>query len=797
MSCTIVYNENNEIETMNAPNGEPSILYRSLLEKTGDKKLAADLTVLTQTEKFRQNIINPILQKYKNRVIKKLGNKNYSVSKRKSFTDLKFSDETVRLVPYSDGLRVDGVSNNGNLQTVLRYGIEQGEPIYYGESKQEIYPSGYFDKNGEPLAKVVVDYVNSSKTKNKVLSQKQKQDIKNSLLSLPFASSQELYESLNKAFYVNGEFTIDKSRLTPYYSEFEISNMLSDTNIQKTIKMTLESLKNSENIYNDTYFNTDFLVKENSFNSLGKQVNLNPLKIENDLIQELGGLDESTYNERKDALELPVVTSFEAMQQFKRMPRFVIRDGVLQRQTKSIKNELVQTLNIANDLSISADIIYINSLPQDIYLSNGQDVQQLIKAIELKAARQGIDIAGANEKIYSKTRDEVYDLLEATNQLILDPTEANIDVFADNYNTFFETDLSPVDYVAKTSTDNKSKSLIYLETTLSEYEAFRDFSLIKADNNIWQRVEKIEDMAILYDYLYQISQYNEGVLPIEAYPFAREGNIINLSTLRNPANKDIILQDIQTFLENNIGSLDEKGDSSSLQQMLAFKYFFNHPTTLEQIDNIHKESANFSAFTGSEAYLTTDFISDFWAKALQEKVKDSDLYASYYSNFGINQGIYLLNADAITIDTIKDYTDENIENYSLLSKNMPDLKTGEIPSFLSRDFYRSYYANYPKKAPKVTLYSKINNTVISTTADNPEFVRTQDGVYELMTTEIDNYYEKINTVQSNYKTYDVSEPELSIDPSRQFKTPIVQNTVNTYYSAEQENQINADNFNCN
>lgn len=800
-------------------------------------------------------------------------NLEYKLVETKGFTTLqafaKAGDEKVmlgkvRMKAFKEGMAIEStnlttaeVYVNGNIESLKGKGIgtemykyainhtlRQGKPFYSdanqtasatgvwnklkatkivkqedGRNKIEAFPSSHFDKNKEVLPTVLINYVKAEQTKNKKLSFDQKQDIKNALLTLPYADSQEMSEALQKAFYdKNGEFTVVESKLKGIYNGYEIANIISDRELQKEIKSTLEALKNNDDlITNNTYYSDDFLSKETRMNSLGKMVNNNPLAIEQAVIQELGGINnENEFADKVENLEIPnLVTEglYTSMQEFKRIPEMKIEgDALTAVNSNDVKVQLEQTFAIVEDQSISNDIIYLNELSQDLYDANIEDVKDLIKEIEKKAAKQGVDIIGLSDKVFAKNRDEIYDLLESLNTLITIPSDSSFNEFINQHQLVFETEIIASVKVQKTTTDNLNKSLVYLDTKVSEYDLFDKFNLIKVSKGVYQRVKK-EELPALYQKLYGISQYNEGILPIEAYPFANEGGILNLSTLRNAENRDIITADMQRFVENEVSKLDLPNistDNTVLQQMVINKYAFNHPVSSKETVNIQEEFNNFTAFDGSEAYLKTDFIADFYVDYLAEKIKDSNKFKNFYSNFGVNEkGITLLKDDLITIETIKDYLkDSNIKrakdlaNYSLLTEQIPNLKeVAEPDTYFNRDFLRAFYSNNPQALDKLQQdYKILSPTAILVKNNVAGFVRVKNGVYELLETRDNNsFYEMIPVNNSEYKTFDVAEPISSIDNSDYGAEEVnPENFIKSekYYNKTQEEEINNKNFDC-
>lgn len=506
---------------------------------------------------------------------------------------------------------------------------------------------------------------------------------------------------------------------------------------------------------------------------------------------------------------------FQKMQGFKRMPEMKIEGEELKQVDKNdTKTTLEQTFTVDNGYDLSQDIIYLNTLSQDLYEENPEEVQGLLQEIEKKAARQGVDIIGISEKVFSKSRDEIYDLLEDLNTLVVEPSQENLEAFAKIYDVLFEVKPDVSDKVLKVGESNLKKTLVHLNSKESEYSLFAKHSLIKVAENVYQKVEKSEDLNDLYDKLYQVAQYNERVLPAEAFPLANEGGVLNLSTIRKAENKELLVKDIQSFIENKVAALDLSDtmtENSLLQQMVAFKYFFNNPMVFKNSISLQEEFDNYNNFDGSEAYLTTDFISDFYSDFLKEKIKGSNLFQNFYSHFSVNdRGITIDSDDIITLTKIQDYLDSgsvrgatDLRNYSLLSNQLPNLKKAvETNMEDTREFKRALYTNSPKALDKLNQnYSKLSDSTISVKGSTEEFVRVKSGVYELI--EQNNgigYYERLQENKGDYKTYKVEEPTLSVDSSAygSLEAGAVQKAVEAkkYYSKQEESKIDDENFDC-
>lgn len=137
-----------------------------------------------------------------------------------------------------------------------------------------------------------------------------------------------------------------------------------------------------------------------------------------------------------------------------------------------------------------------------------------------------------------------------------------------------------------------------------------------------------------------------------------------------------------------------------------------------------------SNFTGDYQYLTEEFPSDFYSKFLAEKKLNSKLFRNFYSNFEINEkGINIINTDPISMRNIRIYADENLRQYSILSKQMPN-----ISDDLSNDesiSERDNVVNNPQSLEKFQgKIHKLNNNEVIVKNNTEQFIKIGDNIYE-------------------------------------------------------------------
>jgi hypothetical protein len=198
-------------------------------------------------------------------------------------------------------------------------------------------------------------------------------------------------------------------------------------------------------------------------------------------------------------------------------------------------------------------------------------------------------------------------------------------------------------------------------------------------------------------------------------------------------------------------------------------------------------------FTGDAEYLTGEFISDFWAKALKAKQKDNAEWRNYYSHFGVNErGLYLINDDSITMSKIQLYADENIKQYSILSKQMQNIadKSEGIQSL------RDEAINNPNSVKVFEgQISRLNEKEIVLKDSVDEFIRVGDDIFENIATESNlKHYVKLEKNNSEYYVVNTEKPtsDLKLSDYKYLETTTDKFTTVKKYLANQ----NLEEFNC-
>lgn len=637
-----------------APNGEESILYKDLESKLGSAQ-ASDLFVLAYTDGFRrqypQSFSTP----------KKEG--EYRLDKSKinygdytnPFTGKSTNQIELKLIETPKKYRGQGQAKRV-LNEFLAYTDSLGKDVvlivsprdketsekglykFYKDAGFVMSPSGVemvryrknsaYDKNGEPKANKVIEFARELNEETEPLSFAEQQEVKMMMTEFPFIeTSVDLLGYLENAFYKDGLFNPTIKSLTDrLYSKYEAENLLSDVKLLAKVKTAIEKLKRTETIENLVVVESN--IKTNEINSFGKFKLANPYIIRQDLIEELGGTENSDLSE---VVDKEVTEEFLA--EFKRIP-------VIDEQGNPVLNK----------------VVYEN------------------------AAK----IVDSSEIFESLTEEELKEKLLDYGIKLGEVDPFTLKNFLENpsvENTLALNENSPQrEKVIKIG--NKERDLVFLETNKTEEELFNELNLLQTEtDNVYHRIEKVD--------------------------FEEMKQALNL--------------------DENISELQ------------AYKDYFGYNTP-----SIIKNTPSFtpSIIETDVDYLKEDFVADFNAEVLKNPNHE------FYNKFEVNEkGISLKYNDPISIAQIRAYIQDDVKlgkelaDYSIISKNMPNLKEG-----VSYEDRLLEAVNSKENLKKPTNVSPVDRNTILVENETNEFLNYNGEVFQLKNKEgSSSVYMKIAT----------------------------------------------------
>lgn len=304
--------------------------------------------------------------------------------------------------------------------------------------------SPYVDSNGESTAEAVFEY---AKANEQPLSKEETVETMNTAIAFGVNTAAELNIILQQAFVKDGMIVFDKTKMSKAgFTEYEISKILSTKEIKKSIKKYIPMLKNADFELGD--YPSEVEVIPSEIGIFGKQKVKNP------------------YETEKNKLEQKQVMT--------------VSEGQIVEKTQSIKQTLPKTVQ-SQPLSVKAFsfITTILNSKQNISERNQAALIAIVKELKEEVANNGIDL----KDIENRTTDVVklQDFVEALQTYIAD--NSTFDFFTDIYDEFFD-----LNKLVEQGVKNLTENDIVLDTELSEYELFRDFSLIRKDKNTYTKV---------------------------------------------------------------------------------------------------------------------------------------------------------------------------------------------------------------------------------------------------------------------------------------------------------------------
>jgi hypothetical protein len=204
------------------------------------------------------------------------------------------------------------------------------------------------------------------------------------------------------------------------------------------------------------------------------------------------------------------------------------------------------------------------------------------------------------------------------------------------------------------------------------------------------------------------------------------------------------------FVEESIKKQEGFKNADIAEAVILYKAFYN--VKEKEIEPIK----NTAGFRGDYEYLTEQFEADFYSEYLQEKLKNSDRFKNFYSKFAINEkGIYLKSSDEVTLAQVKEYADEDLKQYSIISKQLPNLNVDTVETNI-----RDNVVNNPDIVDKFQgQFYKVNDNEILTNNETNQFIKAGSDIFENVDNNGNlNLYSKLEVNKSKYQAVGTEKP---------------------------------------
>lgn len=704
MSCLI---RNGKFYT---PNGEESVLYKELENKVGEEE-ATQLFLLSNTPTFLKNVpkgkqvfkINNTSIHFKDRILpngKKTGQieleliqtsqseRGKGEAKKAIKEFLNYTDSLGKEVYLFASPRDKQTSEDKLIKFYESVGfrsIDRFLPQEMVRKSKKIKPnidiqkptSDSFYSNGEVKAEIVLNYAQNNFSNTTPLSTVEKSELIN-LNVEGIETSEDLYSKLSDMFFENGLFKPNPRKMKSFYSEVEISKIMTSVSEQAKIKETLEKLRHTEEFdLVSIPFEKQFLIKTLDTNILGKFKTNNPLQEKQQYIKDNVG----------EEIENPLTP----LDEYSRIP-------VIDEQGNPVQNKLIYD----NAVKVIDDSEVIRGVNAVINAHPSVDTTKVQKKISKRLLNFGLDVSNLNRADYNILLD-----------FINTPTEENIQRLETALG--FEPTLK--EEVLKI--EPKNRSYAYLKTVKTEEELFNELSLVKTNTpNVYHRVNKIseeemrdiqdnQDLSVpeyqLYKDYYNYDVVNEtvnevGIDAVNNTEYLTDEFVADFASekLKQPGNEfyslfkidedgiklvseDVItLEKVKSYLKDGIKYSKELQDYSSISK--------NMPNFKDRVSNIKtKENKRIEAVNNKNSVTTpssvVSIVDDTTIKALNETSEFLRIGDSIYEQ--VSQGFY----KKLNFTENANYFTTEVEAPNYSTEEIKQLQTSEskIPNLISKE----------------------------------------------------------------------------------------------------------------
>lgn len=476
---------------------------------------------------------------------------------------------------YKDKKLIEVVNDQGQpsqlyKEAVSRFGEEQALDIFY-TSKSDNFTEIFGTE--EPNLETVVNYITEENQIKEALSIEQKIDLQDFALEVENFDPQTLIDTFYDEF---GIFTVSTAKLkaSNLYSDYEIRNLQSDVELQERVRLSIEALKNTEEVEIQQDITTE-VEKTGEINSFGKMSSLNPFVVQKDVVEKLGGTTEQEFNEAIEDLDYPNFQKsvnkeelFQEMQAYKKADVFIEVDGEI-RQKRNTETQVVipLTTKVVTNQTVKNNVNSLIELPLGILVENADQTQEVLKTIEDDLIAEGLDVVGLSEKTIDP---DLIEFLQELNLFLNNPSSENTKIYSEISDSYFERDLNPSQTKIKAQ---ENFQYVKLNTNLSEEEVYVKSGLIKVREGLYIKSAK-EDLNTLYT---TVGTYTE----------------------KYPSDKII-----EEYVQEQVTTMNDFNNIENAEAVTLYKMYFN---ILKQTVEVNRdENGNLLAPNGKISNLTEE-----------------------------------------------------------------------------------------------------------------------------------------------------------------------------------------------
>jgi hypothetical protein len=658
----------------------------------------------------------------------------------------------------------------------------------------------------------VLKFINNLNT-TETLSNQDLVELSNNLQTLNVENGDNFLSLLQQTFYnATGLFEVNRQKLrnSGLYTEAEINNIMTFPSLRANIKEFINKIRNTlkgdnqlPNLFTDNTSYNDFVIQDSStYVGIGKFKNYLPEEVRDYLLKNIRSFTTDVeFKAKLQALDNIDIRDYvldnsdvynyvkDLVNNSKVVPVFTETDGMV---VPKLDNDLVpailNTIRIGEPKDIfTMSVDNVRVIPVDNWYQN-EAVPTLLKDLELQAAINHIDLYGLAQSYTSKSREEILGILDVVDDFLYKAELAeisNTDIYdlGNDISEFFGQEVTQAEITIPISETDKGRNLSIIDTSLSEIDLYQSDGFIKFRDNLYQKATVYDSFNTMAEDTYNALLDDITILPdsvLESLQLKTNGNY-NFAYLLNPANQTNILSKINELVAREMDSsftINSNEEFDAAKQITLYKSLLKVPTIQVRkldISDFMTRKAVVDIDNDTLDYLTSDFISDFYAKYLQEKVLESPLFDAAYKYFEVtNRGIVFNNTNPLIKNQVLTLMAEDemfpvLQAYSAISKEdsleflMPEQIDETLIDIQDR---RDFVVNHPEYVQKfVKPFTQVDPTTLVVKNSLDEFLKLNNGLYEL--TDFRNgvsIYSLLNNVADpNFYVFNSAKPVVNID----------------------------------
>lgn len=528
------------------------------------------------------------------------------------------------------------------------------------------------------------------------------------------------------------------------------------------------------------------VYKNGVFNKLGKRASYNPAEVYEVIKNTVGGISvasefdaafeslSDSYPELVERYQSDKSFALSLFNEFSNMnivPVVALEDNNI---VEGKRRSLSKLQDYAYYSPINAESLRarISAFLNRVNADTEEDLRSMIWDVEEACVGLGIDIVGV-----SKAYDGTEESLNKIDSLMLD---LDIYVARRNDDTYAPTLASAIDDVLGDSRDRRvmflpeymdNMNIVYMESDIDPVSAFENHSLLYLGGNLYHKVER-DNLSDLYDMAAELAKHNLTHFSTKIYPESCFKNgVLDKEKVRNVDN-NTLMDSIKKYVRSFM-------DSQNTEDMIMTRMAFGHPEVLDvpYVDVDREYSRYMNKKQDSENPLS---LFDLYQSYLDNKLHKTKLYDNAYKYLDFKPGpsLGLISDDPDILKSIElslsgkdrlmlfDYsmtsTDPSLSELFYLEKY--------DPSYAGSDFYHDLFTKHPYLLNEVRnhnitkqdgnvivegLYNnfiRIGNTVFTKVGES-----SSGSIYQNLTgTESEVKYDstqKAKTVETDYAPY--------------------------------------------